>query len=106
MDAKANAQQQEARTSETANEEASATVQVAVLLFASAREAAGAAEARVAVAHPATAGDVMAALVSRFPRLADHRASIRLAVNGEYVVAAHPVKGGDELALIPPTCGG
>ena len=83
-----------------------ATVRIGALLFASAREAAGVQEVELAVAGPATAGDVMTALVARFPQLAAHQASLRLAVNGEYVAAAHPVRDGDEVALIPPTCGG
>jgi sulfur-carrier protein len=37
--------------------------------------------------------------------LAD-RKSIRVAVNHEYVGAAHPVKPGDEVALFPPVTGG
>jgi molybdopterin converting factor subunit 1 len=85
---------------------ARSTVRIGVLLFASAREAAGVQEVELAVARPATAGDVMTALVARLPQLAAHQASVRLAVNGEYVAATHPIRDGDEVALIPPTCGG
>jgi molybdopterin converting factor subunit 1 len=81
-------------------------VEVQVLLFAAAREAAGVERASVSVAAPVTAGDVLDVLVGRFPALDGHRASLRLAVNSEYVKPAHPVADGDEMALIPPTCGG
>ncbi|MCH7810282.1 MAG: MoaD/ThiS family protein [Chloroflexi bacterium] len=33
-------------------------------------------------------------------------AIVRFAVNSEYVPASHPVRDGDEVALIPPVSGG
>jgi molybdopterin converting factor subunit 1 len=81
-------------------------VVVRVLLFASAREAAGSERAVVTVDAPATAGDVLDALLRRYPALEGHRASLRLAVNSEYAALSHPMADGDEMALIPPTCGG
>jgi molybdopterin converting factor subunit 1 len=81
-------------------------VEVQVLLFASAREVAGVERIAVAVDAPATAGDVLDRLVDRFPGLEGHRASLRLAVNSEYVPSSHAVATGDEMAIIPPTCGG
>jgi molybdopterin converting factor small subunit len=45
-------------------------------------------------------------LIARFPSLAPHRSSLRIAVNGSYAFASDPVAGGDEVALIPPVAGG
>lgn len=83
-----------------------AEIEVEVLLFAAARDAAGVARAAVALPAPATAGAVLDALIARHPALAPHRSSLRLAVNQEYADPSHPVAKGDEVAVIPPTCGG
>jgi len=48
----------------------------------------------------------MTLLLSRYPALAPHRRSIRIAVNGTYAFATDPVRPGDEIALIPPVAGG
>lgn len=45
-------------------------------------------------------------LVKQFPGLAAHRASVRLAKNGEYAVAEPEFSNDDEVALIPPVSGG
>lgn len=81
-------------------------VRIEMLLFASAREAAGAGQAIVTLPAPATAGAALEAIIARYPSLAPHRGSLRLAVNSEYVDTLHPLRSGDEMALIPPTCGG
>jgi len=81
-------------------------IEVEVLLFASAREAAGVARTSVILPASATAGDLLDALAARFPALAAHRGSLKFAVNSEYAGADHPLRPGDQVALIPPTCGG
>src|SRR3990170_8833079 len=45
-------------------------------------------------------------LCQRFPEMADHAGSLMYAVNAEYVSPQHPLRAGDELALIPPVSGG
>jgi O-acetyl-ADP-ribose deacetylase (regulator of RNase III)/molybdopterin converting factor small subunit len=79
---------------------------VQILLFAAAREAAACDRAELELPAPASAGDALAMLTRRFPALPGHAASLRLAVNRVYVGPEHPLASGDELALIPPTCGG
>lgn len=81
-------------------------IEVEVLLFASAREAAGVARTSVILPASATAGDLLEALTVEFPALAAHRGSLKFAVNSEYAAADHPLRPGDQVALIPPTCGG
>lgn len=45
-------------------------------------------------------------LIRAYPGLAQHRNSVRLACNGEYVDPETRFRAGDELALIPPVSGG
>ena len=82
------------------------TITVRVRCFAAAREATGEAELVLPLPIGTTAGDALATLVERFPELRGHRSSLRLAVNLAYVTPDHPLQDGDEVALIPPTCGG
>ncbi len=79
---------------------------IAVKLFAAAREAVGAAEAIVELPDGATAGELKLALVEQYPRLAPLAASSLVAVNAEYAPASTRVAAGDEVALIPPVSGG
>lgn len=79
---------------------------IGVLLFASVREAAGVARVELALPPATTAGGALAALVARYPALAEFAPSLRLAVNAEYADPGRRLAPGDELALIPPTCGG
>jgi molybdopterin converting factor subunit 1 len=81
-------------------------VLVRARFFAATREAAGREEVELALPARATAGEALAELVARYPALRGHAASLRLAVNLAYVEPRHPLRDGDELALIPPTCGG
>lgn len=53
----------------------------------------------------ATVGSLRAALVERFPRLAD-LASVKLAVNSEYATDEYLLNDSDEVAMIPPVSGG
>jgi molybdopterin converting factor subunit 1 len=79
-----------------------------VLLFASAADAFGAPQVRVAVPVGATAAEVREALFAA-ARAATGRAlpaASRLAVNQRFAAPEQPVAPGDELALIPPVAGG
>jgi molybdopterin converting factor small subunit len=60
----------------------------------------------VEVGEGLSAADVYRALCERFPALGGLNGSLRYAVNGIYADASHPVRQGDELALIPPVSGG
>jgi molybdopterin converting factor subunit 1 len=77
-----------------------------VRLFARLAELAGTRQAEVDLGEGLTAGDVFGALARSYPALAGLGETVRFAVNAEYVPASHPVRDGDEVALIPPVSGG
>ena len=78
--------------------------QVRLRLFASAREAAGVAEADF---EGKDVEQVLAAAVGRFgPAFAQVLAASRVWVNGAPAEASTPVDGGDEVAVLPPVSGG
>lgn len=58
------------------------------------------------LASPLDAGQLWASLLKQFPALAAHRASVRLAKNGEYATGDAEFGNDDEAALIPPVSGG
>ena len=77
-----------------------------VLLFARLADVTGTREAEVELGEGLTAAGVFEVLVQRYPSLTGFDAFVRFAVNSEYVPATHPVRDGDEVALIPPVSGG
>ena len=80
---------------------------VHILCFAGARDVVGAAEVELELPSTATTcGALLDHLCVRFPGLAPHRGSLRMAVNGAYAKLDEPVASGDEVALIPPVAGG
>ena len=46
------------------------------------------------------------AVCARYPALKPYSESVMYAVNAQYVPADHPLKPGEELAVIPPVSGG
>jgi molybdopterin converting factor small subunit len=81
-------------------------VSLRILLFAAARDLAGADDVTVDVQIPATAAAVLMALGDRFPPLSPLLPSCRLAVDQSFVAPGHAVYPHPELALIPPVSGG
>jgi molybdopterin converting factor small subunit len=77
-------------------------LKIEVLLFAALGELAGRRRLRVAVAPGATAADVWAALPVDGPA----PASLRYAVNTEWVAPDHRLRAGDTVALITAVSGG
>lgn len=75
-------------------------------IFASLAHRLGVDHLAIDVAAPATAGDLLDALVQQFPDAADFRNSLAVAVNHAYVQADHVLSESDEIALIPPVSGG
>ena len=80
---------------------------VRVRLFAMLRERAGRDEVEVELGEGATVADAIAA-VGALPGLGDvvGRLPVRMAVNRDYADESTSLAAGDELALIPPVCGG
>jgi molybdopterin converting factor subunit 1 len=81
-------------------------MKVTIRLFSVAKDLAGFGERDVEVPDSSTASEVLSVLDSVDPRLAEWRKAFRLAVNQEYVTDNHPLKEGDEVAVIPPVSGG
>ena len=79
---------------------------VEVLFFAAARDAAGMQRTTLDVPAGTTAMAALQQLVQRSPALAALAASLRLAVNEDFVAPDHVLGDGDRLALIPPVSGG
>lgn len=77
-----------------------------VLFFAQLKDATGCDAVELAIATPLNAEQLWAALLEKFPALAAHRASVRLACNLEYAGPQTLFSHDDEAALIPPVSGG
>jgi molybdopterin converting factor subunit 1 len=77
-----------------------------VRLFARLSELAGTREVEVEVGEGLAVANIYEALCRQYPALSGLNGSIRYAVNGEYARPGHPVREGDEVALIPPVSGG
>jgi molybdopterin synthase sulfur carrier subunit len=79
---------------------------ITLKLFSSAKELAGFDERRIHLQDGDHAGSVLNHLVGLNPRFEQWKLSVRLAVNLEYVQNNHPLRDGDEVAVIPPVSGG
>jgi molybdopterin converting factor subunit 1 len=77
-----------------------------VLLFAAARDLAGADAVAVELPSRATVADLRAELTRRFPALAGLLAKSALAVNHDFAEEDRILKPADEIAVIPPVSGG
>lgn len=82
------------------------TGKVRVRLFARLAEVAGTRSAEVELGEGLTAGNAYRLLCREYPGMEGLEGSLMYAVNAEYVGAEHPLRDGDELALIPPVSGG
>jgi molybdopterin converting factor subunit 1 len=77
-----------------------------ILFFAQLKDATGCDSAEIKPASPLNAEQLWAELLKQFPKLAAHRASVRLARNQEYAMPNTKFSNNDEVALIPPVSGG
>jgi len=77
-----------------------------VRYFASVRERLRCEAEEVEQPAGATVGGLFAELRRRHPPLAEVAASLRFAVNQEYVEVDQRLADGDEVAVIPPVSGG
>lgn len=77
-----------------------------VILFAAARELAGADSIAVELSPGATAADLRAELAQRVPALAGLLARSALAVNHDFADDVLVLRPSDEVAVIPPVSGG
>ena len=79
---------------------------IRTLLFASDRDLAGTAELSVVLPDAARVSDLVASLRERGGSWTRLPAEPAVAVNMEYAPLSHPLRDGDEVALIPPVSGG
>jgi len=81
-------------------------MKVRVRLFAALREAAGMAQMEVELPSQARVQDLMDSLALQYPALRSQLDFVRAAVNRQYVSPTAGLRDGDEVALVPPVCGG
>jgi len=77
-----------------------------VLFFAQLKDVTGCDAVDLAATSPLNRDGLWAALLEKFPALAAHRSSVRLARNCEYAAPETMFAQGDEVALLPPVSGG
>ncbi|GFH56303.1 hypothetical protein CTEN210_12779 [Chaetoceros tenuissimus] len=86
------------------------SIEVKVLLFASAREAAGnISETSISLDEGATTATFRRVMAEKYPGLSSlvlDEDSLTLALNEEYIESEVVLKNGDTIALIPPISGG
>jgi MoaE-MoaD fusion protein len=81
-------------------------MRVRVLFFGQLKEIVGAAQEDADLSDGARVEDLFERYGRRFPKLAEFRDSIAAAVNQEYAEWRAPLRGGDEVAFLPPVSGG
>jgi molybdopterin converting factor subunit 1 len=81
-------------------------MQIQVRLFATYREIVGAGQLAWTLREGMTVGQLVEAVLAKYPRLAGHGNSMLLAVNLEVVRPDVVLRDGDEVALLPPVSGG
>jgi molybdopterin converting factor small subunit len=79
---------------------------IRVLFLGPAKDFAMVGSAALDLRSRATIGDAQRALAGRFPRLSEGLATMRIAVNQEFVADTVTLRAGDELAVVPPVSGG
>ena len=81
-------------------------MQIRLRLFATYREIVGSRGLMWSARDGITLRELVDGIVAKYPRLADHRGSMLLAVNEDIVSAERVLTDGDEVALLPPVSGG
>jgi molybdopterin converting factor subunit 1 len=77
-----------------------------VLLFARARDVAGADAVELTLAPGGTVADLRRVLATAHPKLAGLAARSAVAVNSDYAADTVVIPPGAEIALVPPVSGG
>jgi len=84
----------------------SSKLRVNVLFFGRVRELTGLSEEAVELPAGATLADLFGLYTSRFPKLADFRASLVASRNQEFAAWDTTLSFGDDVAFLPPFSGG
>lgn len=81
-------------------------IQVSVLFFAAARDAAQTDNTVISLMHAATLADLRDILLQQWPELRKFGPSLLWAVNAQYANPDLPLHDGDTVACFPPVSGG
>jgi molybdopterin converting factor subunit 1 len=84
----------------------SLALSVTVRLFARYAEVVGQERVEISLRAGATVADLLAALRAQVPQFAGLPTRLLCAVNLAHVLPAHPLRDGDEVAILPPLAGG
>jgi molybdopterin converting factor small subunit len=79
---------------------------VSVHFYSYFKDLTGCTEAKIEVAEGATVGELLAAVLSQYPRLAPLQKSMLIAVGVDYAPRELVLRAGDEVSLFPPVQGG
>lgn len=80
-------------------------MRVQILAFGIVKEIAGTPTITIDIEAGTTAGTLKTALIAQYPKLGELK-SLMIAINQYYAANDHPIKEGDEIAIIPPVSGG
>lgn len=95
-----------ARVHRTGQNDKLEIMHVRILLFGVLKDRMGRDADAVEVSEGETVGQLLQRMAQRTPHLNEYGASLAIAVNREYATAAHVLRDGDEVALLPPVSGG
>lgn len=87
-------------------EQSTKTINVRVLFFGAARDAAGLDETTIELSGATTCAVALDHVLRTFPELRRFGKSLLLAINQEYAQPGREVREADELAIFPPVSGG
>jgi molybdopterin converting factor subunit 1 len=79
---------------------------IRVKLFAVAQDLAGGEEVTLSMPEGSRVSDLIQKLIQHYPAFRDLEHVLRVAVNQEIALPGDSVRGGDEVAIIPPVSGG
>ena len=77
-----------------------------VQFFSHLKDIVGASELELSPEQGATAGELLAGLYERYPKLRDWDSSILIGAGVEFVGRDYVLQSGDEIAIMPPVQGG
>ncbi len=81
-------------------------MRIGVQFYSQLKELAGAGETELELGEGSTAGDLLAELYRRHPRLEKWDRNILIGAGVEFVDRAYRIQPGDEIAIMPPVQGG
>ena len=81
-------------------------MKVTVHFYSYFKELTGCPKAGFELSPGATLGDALQQICTRFPKLAEMRRSMLMAVGVDYQDGSYKLKAGDEVSLFPPVQGG